>query len=81
MTIHNSVVGLLNSLLIDRGVAYPDFKPGNLVCTNDFRLQIIEFNTAVRVASEDRVQPHLGRPMMILWQVAPLVPFKRWGGG
>jgi len=51
MTIHNTVVGLLDS----RGVAHPDVKPGNRVCTNDFRLQIIEFNTAVGVASEDHM--------------------------
>lgn len=39
----------------DRGVAHLDVKPGNLVCTNDFRLQIIDFNTAVGVASEDHM--------------------------
>ncbi|KAI0247478.1 kinase-like domain-containing protein [Lactifluus subvellereus] len=39
--------------LHEHGVAHLDIKPGNLVYTDDFRLQIIDFNSAVRVGSED----------------------------
>ena len=39
--------------LHSHGVAHLDIKPGNLVCTDDFRLQIIDFNSAVQVRHED----------------------------
>jgi serine/threonine protein kinase len=37
------------------GVAHLDIKPWNLVCINDFRLQIIDFNSAVWVRTEDDI--------------------------
>ncbi|KAI0256900.1 kinase-like domain-containing protein [Lactifluus subvellereus] len=39
--------------LHEHGVAHLDIKPGNMVYTDDFRLQIIDFNSAVRVGCED----------------------------
>jgi hypothetical protein len=45
---------MLAQLALDliAGLAYLYVKSGNLVCTNDFRLQIIDYYIAVRVASE-----------------------------
>ncbi len=39
--------------LHDNGIAHLDIKPENLLCTNDFRLRIIDFDSAVRIDSED----------------------------
>ncbi|KAH9964012.1 kinase-like domain-containing protein, partial [Russula compacta] len=39
--------------LHEHGVAHLDIKPGNLVHTDDCRLPIIDFGSAVRVGSED----------------------------
>jgi serine/threonine protein kinase len=50
---HNWIAGL--TYLHDHGNAYLDVKPGNILCTDDFCLQIIDVNAAVWVASEDQV--------------------------
>ena len=39
--------------LHEHGIAHLDIKPGNLFYTDDFHLQIIDFDLAVWVGSED----------------------------
>ncbi|KAF8270798.1 hypothetical protein EI94DRAFT_1570194, partial [Lactarius quietus] len=34
-------------------IAHRDIKPGNLVCDDDFRLQIIDFDVAIKVRDEN----------------------------
>ncbi len=48
----NLIEGL--SYLHDVGVAHLDVKPGNLIYTDSFHLQIIDFDTAVQVGSMDK---------------------------
>ena len=47
--------GLIKGLayLHEHGVAHRDIKPHNLVCDGDFRLQIVDFDIAIRVEDEN----------------------------
>ncbi len=39
--------------MLNIGIAHLVIKPENFLCTDDFRLQVIDFDSAVRVWSED----------------------------
>lgn len=60
------------SFLHDHGIAHLDIKPANMVYTENYRLQLIDFDTSVRVKSEDEtIEGYIGSEEWIAPEIGP----------
>ncbi|KAH8115490.1 kinase-like domain-containing protein, partial [Phellopilus nigrolimitatus] len=61
------------TFLHDHGIAHLDIKPANMVYTDEYRLQIIDFDVSVRVKDEnDEIEGYNGTELWKAPEIGPM---------